>query len=168
MKVRNVLHVAHWQCRTQKSPKFAICAAHHRITLSGCIFATKTHIDNRKKNLLNSNKSYLLHISSQYDERWPTNGWDRFTNFNGFRVLASLLQQRLSPKANQTLHVFWPSPAGWYTIYIYTFSGALATWRNFARCKIHFRLRPNLAFFYIGSITAQQSSSGRQPNFVAW
>ena len=30
---------------------------HHRITLSGYIFATKAHINNRKKNLLNSNIS---------------------------------------------------------------------------------------------------------------
>ena len=28
---------------------------HHRTTLSGCIFATKAHIDNRKKSLLKSN-----------------------------------------------------------------------------------------------------------------
>ena len=36
----------------QKSP-----SAHHRTTLSGYIFATKAHIDNRKKNLLSSNTS---------------------------------------------------------------------------------------------------------------
>ena len=30
---------------------------HHRTTLSGCIFATKACIDNRKENLLNSNTS---------------------------------------------------------------------------------------------------------------
>jgi len=30
---------------------------HHRTNLSGCIFATKACIDNRKKNLLNSNIS---------------------------------------------------------------------------------------------------------------
>ena len=29
-------------------------------------------------------------------------------------------------------------------------------------------LRPSLAFSYIGSVTAQHSSGGRQPNFVAW
>jgi len=31
-----------------------------------------------------------------------------------------------------------------------------------------FTLRPSLAFTYIGSVTTRQSSSGRQPNFVAW
>jgi len=30
-----------------------------------------------------------------------------------------------------------------------------------------FTLRPSLAF-YIGSITARHSNSGRQPNFAAW
>ena len=30
-----------------------------------------------------------------------------------------------------------------------------------------FTLRPNLAFVYIGSVTARHSSSGRQPNFAA-
>jgi len=35
--------------------------------------------------------------------------WDTPANFNGFRVLASLLQRRRSPEANQTLLDVWPS-----------------------------------------------------------
>jgi len=31
-----------------------------------------------------------------------------------------------------------------------------------------FTLRPNVAVCYIGSITARQSSNGRQPNFAVW
>jgi len=31
-------------------------------------------------------------------------------NFNGFRVLASLLQRCRSPEVNETLHDVWPSP----------------------------------------------------------
>jgi len=31
-----------------------------------------------------------------------------------------------------------------------------------------FTLRPSLAFFYIGSVTAWHSSCGHQPNFAAW
>jgi len=52
---------------------------------------------------------YLFHISSQNGELWPTSSWDRFrvwgtpANFNGFCILASLLQERRSPEANQTL-----------------------------------------------------------------
>jgi len=49
--------------------------------------------------------------------------WGTPANFNGFRVLASLLQRRRLPDANQTFHLFGRLLC-WYTIY--TFSGALA------------------------------------------
>jgi len=44
-------------------------------TLLGYIFATKASIDNRKKPV---KQQYLSHMSSQYGELRPTNGWDRF------------------------------------------------------------------------------------------
>jgi len=44
--------------------------------------------------------------------------WGTPANFNGFRVLASLLQRRRSIEANQTLHDVWPSPARLHYIYI--------------------------------------------------
>ena len=34
--------------------------------------------------------------------------WGTPANFNGFRVLASLLQRRRSTEVNQTLHYVWP------------------------------------------------------------
>jgi len=37
--------------------------------------------------------------------------WGAPANFNGFRVLALLLQQRRSTEGNQTLHDVQPSPA---------------------------------------------------------
>jgi len=62
--------------------------------LSGYIFATKAHIDNRKK-LLSSN------MSSTYPHNMANFGalaaeidpvvWGTPANFNGFRVLAALL-----------------------------------------------------------------------------
>jgi len=39
--------------------------------------------------------------------------WGTPANFNGFRVLASLLHRRLSTEVNQTLHDVWPSPGTW-------------------------------------------------------
>ena len=57
---------------TQKSP-----SRHHRTTLSGCGFATKVCIDNRKKLV---KQQYLLYMSSQYGELRPTSGWDRFVS----------------------------------------------------------------------------------------
>jgi len=55
MQVWNLLYAAHWKHRTQKSRQKSQ-SGHHRTTLSGYIFATEAHIDNRK-NLLNSSMS---------------------------------------------------------------------------------------------------------------
>ena len=73
MQVWNVLHVARWKYRTQKWCKKSP-SAHHRTTLSGYIFATKAHIDNRKKLV---KQQYLF---LQYGELRPTSGWDRFVS----------------------------------------------------------------------------------------
>jgi len=40
-------------------------SGHDHTTFSGCIFATKAHIDNRKKFVY---QLYLLHMFSQYGE----------------------------------------------------------------------------------------------------
>ena len=68
----------------------------------------------------------------------PTNGWDRFgpiiglgvwgtpANFNGFRMLASLLHQRRLTEVKQTLHDVWPSPGLVHYIYIFAGSCPLA------------------------------------------
>ena len=50
--------------------------------------------------------------------------WGTPANFNGFHVLASLLQRHLSPEANQTWQDVWQSAGLLYTVY--TLSGALA------------------------------------------
>jgi len=80
---------------------------HHRATLLSYIYATKARIDNRKKNLLNSN------ITSTYPHNMVKFGppatqicwrvWGTPANFNGFRVLAALLHGTLVVGINQTL-----------------------------------------------------------------
>jgi len=52
--------------------------------------------------------------------------WGTPPNFNGFRVLPSLLQRRRLPEVNETLHDVWQSPGLVGLHYIYTFSGVLA------------------------------------------
>ena len=89
--------------------------------------------------------------------------WGTAANFNRFRVLASLLQRRRSPEANQTLHDLWSSPELVHCIY--NFRGLLAPDRILPGTK--FALRPSHAFACIGSVTARNSSSGHQPNFAA-
>jgi len=56
---------------TQKTP-----SAHHRTKLSNYIFANKARIDNRKTLV----EQQYLHMSSQYGELRPTNGWDWLTS----------------------------------------------------------------------------------------
>ena len=93
--------------------------------------------------------------------------WGTPANFNGFRVLASLLRRRRSTKVNQTLHDVWPSPGlVHYTYTIYALSGALAP--HGVLPGAIFTLHPSLAFCYIGSVTARHSSSEHHPNFAVF
>jgi len=86
----------------KKSP-----SVHHRTTLSGYIFATKARIDNRKETLLSSNSSYtcphnMANLGPLAAEIGPV-VWDTHENFNGFRVLAALLNSTLVVGVSQTL-----------------------------------------------------------------
>jgi len=64
-----VLHAARRYTGRKNRQKIAICAPSE--DLSGCIFATKARIDNRKKLV---KQQYLLHTCTQYGELGPTNG----------------------------------------------------------------------------------------------
>jgi len=79
-------------------------------------------------------------------------------NFNGFRVLASLLQRRGSTEANQTFHNVWPLHG--QVNYIYIFGGCCSVmefWQvQNSLCVLQVLRCP------IGSVTARQSSSGRE------
>jgi len=115
-------------------------------------------------------QQYLLQMSSQYGELWPINSWDPLASFG--------------PPYNSTGFVFWlpyctdvaqlrstklwrmfGSLLGWYTKYIYILGLLPPNW-ILPAAKI--TLHSSLVFSYIGSVTARHSSSGRQPNFVAW
>jgi len=61
--------------------------------------------------------------------------WGTPANFNGFRVLASLLQRRRSMEANHTFHNVWPLPR--LIDYIYIFGGC---------CSITDRILPGAKF----------------------
>jgi len=144
--------------------KFAIFAQSHKFVG----LYPKACINNRKK-LLNSNISSTCPLLTTHGELQPTNGWDWFVslehpaNFNSVRVFVSLLHRRRSTEVNQTLHDVWPSPGLVHYVH----------WRrilppNGILTGAKFTLRPNLAFSYIGSVTARHSRSGRQPNFAAF
>jgi len=73
---------------------------HHRTTLPGYIFGTKACIDNRKKILLNSNTSSTCPDNTvnfgvlTAEICWRV--WGTPANFNGFRILAALLNETLA------------------------------------------------------------------------
>jgi len=115
-------------------------------------------------------QQYLLHISLQYGEFWPTNGWDRFESLRhpskfqrvsrlGFVTAVTSLTGG-QPNFARCLAV---ARAGT----LYTFSGALAPWRNFARCKIHFASKSCLLQYWKRYCTAlQQLASAKHCGVV--
>ena len=129
-----------------KSPKIAVWVCHRKLCP-----AISSQL--RQVSTVPVKRQYLFHMSSQYGERRPINGWDWFgssghrSKFNGFRVLAALLHRRHSPEANQTLHDVSPSPR---------LPGALALWRNLARCKIHFTSKCCVLLYWQRYCTALQ------------
>ena len=84
----------------QKSP-----SGHHRTNLSGYIFATTARIDNRKKLLSSNISSTCPHNMVNFGPLAAEIGslvWGTPANFNGFRVLASLLHGTLVVGVSQT------------------------------------------------------------------
>ena len=114
ISIHGVAYSANLECRSEmcctrlagntgrkKSPFW-----HHPTTLSGYIFRTKARIDNRKKDLLNSNASStcpnnMVNFGLTAEICWRV--WGIPANFNGFRVLAALLHDTLVVSVSQTL-----------------------------------------------------------------
>jgi len=120
MQVWNVLHVARWKHRTQKWCKKSP-SGHHRTTLSAWIFGTKARINNRKKNLLNSNISSICPHNKQ-----PTSGWDLLASLwqpSKFqREFASWLRycsDVVHRRPTTPLHDVWLSPGLVHCVYIF-------------------------------------------------
>jgi len=132
------------------------------------MLATKARIDSHKK-LLKQQYLNPLHMSAQYGELRPTNGWDllaslghpsKFQRVSRLGVVtAATSLNGGQPNFARCLAVSWSG-----TLYIH-FLGLLL--RNGILLRAKFTLRPSLAFSYIGSVTARHSSSGRRRHFSA-
>jgi len=109
-----VLYAARCKYRTQKILQ-NLPSAHHHTTLSGYIFATKARIDNRKKNLLNSN------MSTRYPHSMMNFGpltaeiclpvWGTPANFSGFRERLGSLTARQSDSGRRRTLRRWTEGA---------------------------------------------------------
>jgi len=109
--------------RRKKSP-----SADHSTTMSGYIFPTKACMDDRRseKNLLNSNiSSTCPHNMANFGSLAAEIGsvvWVTSANFNGFHILASLLQRRdVAHRSPSKLCMMFGRLLGWYNIYIYIY-----------------------------------------------
>jgi len=143
----------------KKSPKIRhLCTIAQLCRSSSCTSQLR-HVSTFEKNV---KLQYILYMSHNIVDFGPLAAeiglpdWGTPANFNGFRLLASLLHRRHSPEANQTYTTFG-CLLGWYTAYTF-FRGSFG---NFARCKIHFASKSCPVLYW-------HSSSGRQPNFAAW
>ena len=105
-------------------PKIAIWAPSHNFVAP---YLRNQGTYRQSEKLLNSNMSstcpYNMANFGPLAAEIGSGVWGTPSNFNGFCVLASLLQRCRSSKANRTLHDVWPSPG--LVRYIYT-SGSLA------------------------------------------
>ena len=142
----------------KKSP-----SAHHRTILSGCIFAIKAHIDNRKKPV---KQQYLLHMSSRYMANFGPLTAEIGSEFGAPQQIstgfASCLRycSDVAHRRPTKLCTMFGRLMGWYTIY--TFSGALAPSRNFARCNIHCTSKSCVLLYWQRYCTAvQQRASAK-------
>ena len=122
MQVLNVLRAARWKYGTQKIAK-NLQSRHHRTTYSAYILALLRHVSTIGKKLVK--QQYLLHMSSQYGELWPTNAWDGFGSLGHPSKFQRVSRLGFVTSANQTLHGVWLSPGLRYTIGLYTFSAVL-------------------------------------------
>ena len=110
----------------KKSPKIR----HLRTIAQLCraISSQLRHVSTIGKNLLNSIMSSrcphnMVNVGPLTAET-GSGVWGTPANFNGFRVLASLLHRHRSTgstEVNQTLHDVWPSPG--LVQYVYIFGG---------------------------------------------
>ena len=102
----------------------SICAPSHKFL--GLYLSNEGTYRQSVKNLLNSNISptcphNIVNCGPLPSEIFSL-VWGTAANFNGFLILASLLQRLHSTETNQTLHCVWPSPG--LVHYIYVFGGS--------------------------------------------
>jgi len=92
-------------------------------------------------------KQYVLHMCSQYGELQPTNGWDLLASLghpSKFQLVSCLAFVTAATSLTRGQPNFaWCWAVSWAGT-VYTFSGALAPWHNFARCKIHFTYKSSV------------------------
>ena len=158
MQVWNVLHADHWKYRMQTSAKIP----HLRTVAQICpaISSQLRHVSTIRKKLLSNNiSSTCLHNMANFgpliaETVYQFGAPHKFQRVSRLAFVTSATSLTVGQPIK--LCMMLGHLLGWYTIN--TFSGALAPWRNFARCKIHFTSQvlrsPILAALLHGTPTA--------------
>jgi len=119
-------------------------------------------------------QQYVLHMSLQYGELRPTNGWDRFgssehpSKFQRVSRLAFVTAATSltggQPNFARCLAVSW---AGSLDI---QFRRLLPPWQNFSRCKIHFTSKSCVRLYWQRYCTAlrQRASADLWASYREW
>jgi len=159
--------MARWKYTGRKnSPK--IRHLHTIAQLCRAISSQLRHLLTIGKKLVK--QQYLLHMSSQYGELWPTNGRDWLESLGHTSKFQRVLRVGFvtvptSLNGGQP-NFAWCLAVSWADTLCIHFQGLLSP--NGILPGVKFTLRPSLAFSYIGSVTAWHLSSERQPNFAAF
>ena len=165
----------------KKSPKNRHLRLRTIAQLCWAISLQLRHVLTIEKNLLNSNASStrpgpnnMVNFSPLTADIGSLVGGTP-ANFNRFHLILGVIT---APTSLTGVQPNFARPRcltvsmRWYAYYIgHTFSGALnCPLTEF--CQVlpgaKFILRPSFALSFVGSVTARQSSSGRQPNFAAF
>ena len=109
------------------------------------------------------NRGRLLYSAGR-PSRWALTHILVSSFFFLFFFSPNLSVSRLGCVTAATSFTMFGCPLGCYTIY--TFSGALAPWRNFATCKIDFASKSCVLLYWQRYCTALQQRG--QPNLAAW
>jgi len=129
MQVWNVLHAARWNTGRKESQKIRQLR-----TIAQFCWAVSLQLRHVSTIGKIVKQQYLLHTFSQYGELRSISGSDRFTSLGHrskfqrvSRVGFVTVRRRRSPRPT-TLCTMFDYLLRWYTIYIYTFSRAIALW----------------------------------------
>jgi len=160
MQVWNVLHAARWKYRSQKSPKN--CHLRTIAQLCPAAYSQLRHVSTIGKKLLSSNIASTCPHNMANCGPISNNGWDRFGSLRNPSKFQRVWRLAFVTAAT-SLTGGQPNLSPALVHYItYTFSRAVALWRNFATSKIYIRSKCCVLQYWQRYCTAlQQRASAK-------
>ena len=175
MQVWNVLHVARWNTGRKKLPK--ICHLGTITQLCRAVSLQLRRASTIRKKLVK--QQYLLHMSLQYGELQPTNGWDRFGSLGNpskfqwvskswLHCCNDIAHRRSTKLCTMFGHLLGCLGISWSGILYIHFRGLLPPpWRKLALCKTDFTSKSCVLLYWHHYCAAlQQRASAKHCGVV--